>query len=195
MKISWGTALPLFVESLGEYIEIELAEKFGDLENLKQILNHELPKQARIEKVEEVSPEDKILISEVLEAVYTARLVNNQLSTDLSKAKITNTGKSGEGSSEGRSSQEFSEEQKTIQPERLKSFLNQDVIEVMVKNQSKDIKARIIDMQILDSSTIQMTLRATQRADEILRTFMPGSNWRICKNSQTLKSKAVLQPA
>lgn len=76
MKITWGSALPLFLESEGEYLEIDLAQAFDNLENLKQILNHELPKEARIVNVVNVTPEDKSKISKVSETVYQAKLLN-----------------------------------------------------------------------------------------------------------------------
>ncbi len=74
LKISWGPALGLFIESEWEYIDIELAETAENLENLKNILNRELPKEAKILAVEEI--QDKSSINKVLELSYKARLLS-----------------------------------------------------------------------------------------------------------------------
>ncbi len=75
-KITWGAALGLFIESEWEYIEIELAEAYTDLEDLKNILNQELPEQARIKFVEAVQSDDKSSINKILELSYKAKLIS-----------------------------------------------------------------------------------------------------------------------
>jgi len=75
IKISWGAALGLFIESEWEYIELELAKSFENLEDLRNILNQELPEQAKIKLVEEVKP-DGSSINKVLELSYTAKLIS-----------------------------------------------------------------------------------------------------------------------
>jgi radical SAM family uncharacterized protein/radical SAM-linked protein len=75
VKIIWGQALGLFIESEWEYIEIELAEAFNDLEDLKNILNQELPEQARIRFVEAAESVGKSSINKVLELSYKAKLI------------------------------------------------------------------------------------------------------------------------
>ncbi len=75
-KITWGAALGLFIESEWEYMEIELAEAYTDLEDLKNILNQELPEQARIKFVEAVQSDDKSSINKILELSYKAKLIS-----------------------------------------------------------------------------------------------------------------------
>lgn len=72
MKLRFGPPLPLFVSSEWEYLEVELAEFYEDLDKLKDLLNNNLPKQARIKTVELVSPENESSVSDVLETVYLA---------------------------------------------------------------------------------------------------------------------------
>ncbi len=159
MKISWGAALPLFVESMGEYIEIDLAERFVDLENLKEILNQELPKQARILLAREVSPSEKVSISDIVETVYTANLI----SSNLSDGEL-----------------DFAIESFLARGVIWISHLSKG------KEKSKNIRDQIIDMRLLDSSIIELRLKSTQRVDQVLNALVPGSVWQVCKTETIL---------
>lgn len=86
MKITWATALPLFIESEGEYLEIDLAENF---DNLKQILNQELPKEARIVEVVSVTPGEKLSTKKISEIVYQARFLGVRADEDFTNKAIS----------------------------------------------------------------------------------------------------------
>jgi uncharacterized protein (DUF2344 family) len=172
MKITWGTALPLFVESNWEYIEIDLAESYGDLEKLREILNQELPNQARILKVAEVFPDDRSSISDILESLYLAKLIQiKRADTPSIDLKFSQTGI-------------------LIGQEMIGSFLGQEKINVTRLSKGKekivDIKPLIVDMRLIDENTLELNLRKSQRASEVLETFLSGSKWSIRKVSQTL---------
>lgn len=82
IKLRWGNALPLFIESEGEYLELELAEKFDELENLKDILNKYLPKQAKIISVEDITSKNNFSISNVFETIYKANLISGSITLE-----------------------------------------------------------------------------------------------------------------
>lgn len=172
MKISWGAALPLFVESDGEYLEIDLAESYGDLEKLKQILNQELPNQARIQEVAEVLPDDRSSISDILESIYLSKLIS------IKKADASSIGP------------RFSQTEIFVDQEMIGNFLGQEKINVTRLSKGKekivDIKPLIVDMRLIDESTLELNLRKSQRASEVLEAFLPASKWSIRKVSQTL---------
>ncbi|MDA0773134.1 MAG: TIGR03960 family B12-binding radical SAM protein [Cyanobacteria bacterium] len=179
IKISWLSALSLFVESMGEYLIIELAEVFDDLDKLKEILNQELPEQARIVEVTVISSKERLSLEDVLETVYTAKLIQDDELFSQNN-DLGNTDKD-----------EF--QQKLDQ--RLTTFLDQREIVVTGvkkdprgKGQSKNIRDNIIDMQFLDSEQLELRLRSTQRPDEVLNAFLTKSKWSICKQEQVFKT-------
>ena len=179
MKISWGAALPLFVESMGEYIEIDLAETFASLENLKEILNQELPKQARIIEVREVSPHEKVSISDIVETVYTAKLI--QVRKPLNGIDDVNNDETYQVIGSLREGELAS---------AIQGFLAEGVIWISHlskgKEKSKNIRDQIIDMRLLDSSIIELRLKSTQRVDQVLNALVPGSVWQVCKTETIL---------
>ncbi len=160
MKISWGAALPLFVESEGEYIEIDLSEAYPDLDNLKQILNQELPVQVRIVEVRGVSSGEKVSISDVVETVYTAKLIVSEAFSGILEESIKSFLAEGE-----------------IWIKHLSKG----------KEKSKNIRDQIIDMKLLDSSKLELRLRSTQRVDQVLSAFMPDALWQVCKTETILR--------
>ena len=182
MKISWMAALPLFVESFGEYIEIDLAQRFENLENLKEILNQELPKQARIVSAREVSQGEKVSISDVIETVYTAKLIQVQKPLD---------------GVESVNKEETNQASGSLSLVKLsfavESFLAEGVIWIKHiskgKEKSKNIRDQIIDMRLLDSSNLELRLKSTQRVDQVLNALMPGSIWQVCKIETALVNK------
>jgi radical SAM-linked protein len=154
MKISWLSALPLFVESDGEYIEIDLAESFDDLEKLTEILNLQLPEQARIVNVVNVGPQNKLSKLEILETVYIA-------SKDI--------------------------EYKDLEV-LVEGFLKQETITIerfsKGKTKSVDIKPEIVTIKVLNNSQLELTLRKSQRADQVLQALLPGTFWNLRKTKQ-----------
>jgi radical SAM family uncharacterized protein/radical SAM-linked protein len=157
MKLIWGPALPLFLESKWEYIEIELAQSFDNIEKIPEILNKQLPKQARIKSVELLSPgnlDDKS-INNVKETVYTASTQSLAISRDM-----------------------------------VNDFLSRDSIEiekeVKARIQKKNIREQVFAMKLLNSQTIELGLKSTQRVDEVLGAFIPGAVWKACKEYQVL---------
>jgi len=170
LKMTWGPALPLFIESNGEYIEIELAERQADLENLKNILNQELPNQARILEVTEILPDDRSSISNVLETHYLAKLISTKeaqaSSTDHELLEVV------------------------IDGELINRFLARDQINVtrLSKDKEKivDIKPQIVVIKKIDDQVLELNLRGSQRVSEVLESFLSGSKWKIKKVSQSI---------
>ncbi|MCE2929509.1 MAG: TIGR03960 family B12-binding radical SAM protein [Candidatus Caenarcaniphilales bacterium] len=154
MKISWLSALPLFVESEGEYLEIDLAESFDDLEKLTEILNLQLPEQARIVEVVNVGPQNKLSKLEILETVYIA-------SKDI--------------------------EDKDLQS-LVEGFLKQETITIerfsKGKTKSVDLRPEIVTIKVLNNSQLELTLRKSQRADQVLQALLPGTFWNLRKTKQ-----------
>jgi radical SAM family uncharacterized protein/radical SAM-linked protein len=171
LKMTWGPALPLFIESNGEYIEIELAERYADLENLKNILNQELPKQARILEVTEISPDDRSSISNVLETHYLAKLI------PIKEAQAS-------------SADHHLSKDCEIDQELIESFLARNQINVtrLSKDKEKivDIKPQIVALKLIDDQTLELNLRGSQRVSEVLESFLSGSKWKIKKVSQSI---------
>ncbi len=159
MKVAWGAALPLFIESDWEYLILDLASRFENLEEIKDILNKELPKEARIMLVEEISSQQKSSINKVIETKYLASLIEES-------------------------------KQNSITQEELDKFLAQELIEITKtvkgKTRTADIRDKIISMSLVNSNQIELTLKTTQRTDEILNTLMPGRLWRVRKTGQLL---------
>lgn len=176
MKITWGTALPLFVESEGEYIEIDLAEFCDNLENLKKILNQELPEQARILEVVSVSPSSKLSISDVLETVYIASL--NVVSSGFSISGISDK--------PGLISQIKDSVLDLMSQEEL-------IVERVSKGKQKflNIRTEIISIKFLSDFVLELTLRKTQRADDVLKLILPGALWNLRKTSQKFAAEFV----
>ncbi len=175
IKISWGPALGLFIESFGEYIILELAEVFVNLETLKEILNKELPKQARI--------------TEVVDVVETYSSINHVLETNF-QAKLISFNKPSCGPS-----QIFANDSKLIQlsQERIDEFLTQTTIEITKSSKGKasvkNIRDQIIRMKFLEPDLVEMTLNGTQRPDEVLNALMPQKFWQISKTSTVLAAQ------
>lgn len=69
-KLSFGPALPLFIEGLGEYIEIELLEPVS---NLKERLNEHLPEEGKILQWEWISLQASSLDKILRYLIYSAR--------------------------------------------------------------------------------------------------------------------------
>jgi radical SAM family uncharacterized protein/radical SAM-linked protein len=89
IKLRFGPPLPLFIESDWEYLEVELAEFYEDLEKLKDLLNNNLPEQARIKLVELVSPGNESSISRVLETVYSASSKDHRIDESILKSFLS----------------------------------------------------------------------------------------------------------
>jgi hypothetical protein len=72
----------------------------------------------------------------------------------------------------------------------VESFLAEGVIWIKHiskgKEKSKNIRDQIIDMQLLDSSNLELRLKSTQRVDQVLNALIPGSIWQICKTGTIL---------
>lgn len=178
MKVTWGNALPLFLESEGEYLEIELAEFFGDLEKLKQILNQQLPKEARIVDVVNVTPEEKLSISKVSETVYQAKLLDLSLTSEVNKVT---TGAATDGS--------FIKQLNISQ--LIDEFLLRKEINILKfsKNKNKnensvDIRSEIKSMKPLENDLIEIELSGALRADQVLNALLPNAIWSIRKTTQ-----------
>lgn len=184
MKITWLSALSLFVESLGEYIIIDLAEVY-DLANLKEILNRHLPKQARIVEAVNITPQGKFSIPQILETVYEAELVDlprEFLEKDFNNLKDQNLN----DQDQLRDKKSFN-----LTSKQIENFLGQESIIVKKVSKGKekevDLRPEILDMR-LDSASgnLHFTLRKTLRPDTVLKELVPGALWNVRKVSQKL---------
>lgn len=175
MKINWLTAVPLFVESSGEYLQIDLADRYDDLENLRQIFNNELPIQARILDVKEIDPGEKLSNQSLIEAVYLAELI--QVTESKDKAEINSV--------TGLKTEELKLDQTLVE-----NFLEKESILIKKfskgKEKQKDLRPEIKEVKLIDPSKIELSLLKTQRADEVLTALVPGSTWKVKKLSQVL---------
>jgi len=175
MKITWLTAVPLFIESDGEYLELDLAERVESLENLRQIFNNELPIQARILRVEEIDPGEKLSDQSLVEAVYLAELVHFTESKNNAKDNFTKA---------------LEAETFRIDQNLLDKFLNQEEILVKKfskgKQKQKNLRPEIKEVILKNKSTLELKLNKAQRADEVLMALVPGSIWKVKKLSQVL---------
>lgn len=170
MKISWGVALPLFFESDGEYLEIELAEKFNDLEEIKSIINKQLPAQAQLQEIKEIDSKKDELINALLEAKYSAVLKSqekiDQEMIDKLMAKesieITKLGK--------------------VRGQRR-------------KEKTVDIRSRILDIKLINDTELELRLEKMQRPDEVVNQLIPEQIWDFKRVSQLLQKKDLPVPA
>ncbi|MDD9899171.1 MAG: TIGR03960 family B12-binding radical SAM protein [Candidatus Melainabacteria bacterium] len=184
IKISWMSALSLFTESFGEYLILELARPSEDLDKLKEILNQELPEQARIVEVTEISSKDRLSLEDIQETVYIAKLIQaNELKSPNDNVDTNNEAVAG---------QQYLES-------RLETFLSQGAIEITVakakdaKGKSKNIREGIIAMKFLDSSQLELRLKPNQRVDQVLEALLPNSSWSISKMKQIFKTDNALE--
>lgn len=173
IKVSWATALPLFLESAGEYIELDLAKKYEDLAKIKEILNQELPKQARIISVEEVLQGDSLNINKVSETVYLAKLITETgaVASETSNLSLSN--------------------------QLIDQFLARE--EISIKRLSKDrrgrekekiidLKDKIVSMKLIDNLNLELTVKGTQKPTDILNEFLPASHWNCIKQRSILEN-------
>jgi radical SAM family uncharacterized protein/radical SAM-linked protein len=174
MKITWLTAVPLFVESDGEYLELDLAERVESLENLRQIFNNELPIQARILGVEEIDPGEKLSNQSLVEAVYSAELIHLQSKND----------------AEDNFDKALKTETFILDQNLLDKFLNQEEILVKKfskgKQKQKNLRPEIKEVILKNKSTLELRLNKAQRADEVLTALVTGAIWKVKKLSQVL---------
>ncbi len=143
MKLAWGVALPLFFESEGEYIEMELATKFENLDDLMMLINEQLPPEAQVIEIKEFVHKKDFPINNLVDAKYQV--------TALEDLEITQ--------------------------EMLDEFMAREKMEIhkTIKRKERviDLKERIIEIKLLDSKNIEMTLLKMQRPDEIMHQFLP----------------------
>lgn len=157
MKITWGAALPLFIESKWEYLELELAELWQNLENLKDILNNQLPKQARIVSIEDISQNENTSINKVLETKYKAiQQNNNGTVTQEDLVKFL--------------------EKESIEIEKV----------VKGKKRIRNIRENILGLNKISDKEIELVLKSSQRPDEILKELKPEISWKFIKTHQKL---------
>lgn len=165
MKLHWGPALPLFLESKWEYFELELAENFEDLQNFKDILNNQLPKQARIISVEEISTTGKSSINKVLTADYCVTLIDEEKSRDQNSKT-------------------------SISQEEIDKFLAQKIIEITKtvkgKVKQKDIRDSILKIDLESPSVLKLKLKSTQKAEEVINSLKPEAKCQIVKEHQEI---------
>jgi len=175
MKVTWLTAVPLFIESEGEYLELDLAIRYDNLENLREIFNNELPIQARILDVKEIDPGEKLSNQSLIEAVYLAELIQVQNSKDNAKQESITALKT---------------ENVTLDQALVGNFLDKESILIKKfskgREKQKDLRPEIKEVKLIDPSTIELNLLKTQRADEVLTALIPGSTWKVKKLSQVL---------
>ncbi len=159
MKISWGAALPLFFESEGEFLEIELAERFEDLSELKNLINKQLPAEAQVKNIKEVLSKKDQLINNPLQAKYlvklkTSEILNQKLVDDLLSRE-------------------------TIEITKLGKVRGQRGRKKLV-----DIKPKILELKLIGENSLELVLDKTQRPDEVVNQLLPDQIWDFKRISQ-----------
>ena len=96
MKVSMGIALPLFVESEGELVDIELYDNLNEQE-IMDILNPNLPEGAHIKSVRQIDKSEKAIDIAACWAEYKIRpyTKSNSIDTDVSGSTLYNFEKFG----------------------------------------------------------------------------------------------------
>lgn len=166
-KISIGIALPLFVESICEYIDIELFENLPE-EKLMEKLNEKLPENSQIFKIVKISKDEKSIDAAVEWAKYIARPVDNESIKKIDLKCIVNN-----------------------------ILLQKNIfIEKLTKKGLKkivDIKSSIYSLDLTENNqgcVLEFILKAGQgnstnsnavslRADDFIKVLTPGFNWNI----------------
>lgn len=165
-KISMGVALPLFVESEGELVDIELCERINPDELIKKIQPH-LPEGASIEKVLEIDKKAKAIDNEVSWAIYKATPLDISDRKDLNLSyKLS----------------EFLEKTNLFLEKTTKKGLKKQI----------DIRASLHSARVCNSDTqqIEFILKTAQgtpceiksiRADDFLQMLTPNLKWNIVR--------------
>jgi radical SAM-linked protein len=167
MKISWGVALPLFFESDGEYLEMELAERYENLDQLKDLINRQLPPQAQIQEIKEINSKKDELINSIIEAGYSAVLKTDM---KIDQAMIDEL-----------------MARDTIEITKLGKVRGQRKREKIV-----NIRPRILGIKLINDKELHLRLEKMQRPDEVVNQLLPGQIWDFKRISQLLEKKREL---
>ena len=158
-KISLGVALPLFVESEGEFFEFELREE-RTAEEIKDILNSVLDKNARIIKICEIDKKSKSLDVLVQWAKYEFVPKNQGIPNSPNLGYIKN---------------ELASEKEIYLTKKTKKGIDKLIC---INNSVRDIE--------IDGYKLYITIKAGQnsdipsvRPDELIKFFYPDEKFNI----------------
>ncbi|MEI7474146.1 MAG: TIGR03960 family B12-binding radical SAM protein [bacterium] len=156
-KISIALALPLFVESKGEIVEMEL-KKYIEPTKLQEVLNKELPNYSKVVSIVEIDKKSQTVEVEIEYAKYSAIIFDTQKAekVDLKEAVLNMLQKD------------------KIEVEKFSHKKN--------KTKVIDIRQFIIELSYDEaSSTLNFILKAGQngnlRPDDFLEYLTPGIKW------------------
>lgn len=162
-KISLGMALPLFVESKCEYVDIELKEEM-DSDVLMTKLNSVLPESSKIGKIIKISKSEKSIDASLSWAKYIAKPIDCEQPSGINLNSRIQT--------------ILSEESIFIVKEKYKG-----------SSKTIDIRPLINSLAVVDEvfGTIELVLQAGQvgnlRPDEFLKYMTPDIKWSITRES------------
>jgi radical SAM-linked protein len=167
-KISASVALPIFVESDGEVLDIELYDKKTPEELQKQIQKH-LPNGSKVLQVKSLDKSEKGIDQKVFWAKYEAEVLDKTLVKSLSlRYKIS----------------ELSDTKEILIEKTTKKGLQQQI----------NIRPSVKSFDIIDEEkgTVGFVIKTGQagsdkikqlRADDFLDVIFPKINWKITRKS------------
>lgn len=163
-KISIGMALPLFIESFDEYIDIEIKEEMQSNSLMKK-LNEFLPENSRILNVVKISKEEKVIDIKVNWAKYSAVAIDADALKEIDLKNIINDVLLKE--------EIFIEKQNYKRHKDFKKVIN--------------IRPYINSLEISDDNfyTLKFVLKTGQngmlRPDDFLKFLTPDIRWNIIR--------------
>lgn len=158
-KIALGMALPLFVEGLKEYVDIELEEDMQESSLLSK-LNEFLPDDSKVNKVIRIDRKEKSVNASVSFGVYYAEPVDEQALSGMDLAETVNN--------------MLHQEHIIIKKEKHKG-----------SSKEVDIRPLIHSVNVKNLNSLEFELRTGQegtlRPDEFLKELAPDVKWSIVR--------------
>lgn len=165
-KISVGVALPLFVESNCEYIDIELYDNLKD-DELFTLLNQNLPLDSKISKIVKISKEVKSIDKLVEWAKYVAIPVDNETIKGINlNHKVLDF---------------LNQEEVFIEKTNKKGIKNKINIRPSIKNIEIINKDGIESLEFILSAGQRNPAIRPLRADDFIKILTPDFKWKIIR--------------
>lgn len=156
-KISIGNPLGLFVESISEFMDIELTENLDD-EDIKSKLNMKLPETCRVYNVKQVP----LKADSIPKTIHFAEYEATELNSDQTNFDFTGI------------------------KEKVSTIISQNEIIIEKKTKSKvkqiDLKPLIHSVNILDDRltfTLSSNAEINIKPDEFLKIFSNPMDWQV----------------
>lgn len=153
-KISFGSALPVGVASLAEYLDVELRENI-ELTGLKEKINACLPIGFKVIKIAEIPPKSKPLMAIINRAEYTIEQRVKVCSDDI--ATITD--------------KFLGQEVITIERETKSGTKLKDI-----RSGIFSLKAQCAKSELIITTLVQTGSQGNVRPGEVLNTFLGFAN-------------------